>query len=128
MSVQTSKRASYQILRTSWAVIISLFLVAPSIVTHPTNQTVETGGDSVTFRVVATTATNFQWFFKGSVISDTTTNITGSNTNMLSIMFPLLENGGEYFVRVSNSIGTEVDSDRATLTVECKLQSCRLHV
>ena len=127
MSVQTSKRASYQILRTSWAVIISLFLVAPSIVTHPTNQTVETGGDSVTFRVVATNATNFQWFFKGSVISDTT-NITGSNTNMLSIMFPLLENGGEYFVTVSNSIGTEVDSDRATLTVECKLQSCRLHV
>ena len=85
--------------------------VAPSITSHPQNQTV-TAGQSVTFNVVATgdPAPAYQWRKNG-------VNITGASTATYRIPSAQASDAGSYSVFVSNSAGSKT-SMSAVLTVE----------
>ncbi len=78
---------------------------------------------TATFSVAATGATGFEWFFASNSLSDGG-GITGATTNMLTLANVVQADAGNYFVSVSDSDGDSIDSNPATLTVECKLQSC----
>src|SRR6185503_3326616 len=85
-------------------------LVPPSIVTQPTNATVNAGA-TANFTVVAsgTAPLSYQWSFNGSDLSgQTSTTLTLPNVSST--------NEGSYRVRVSNAAGNAL-SDPATLTV-----------
>ena len=82
----------------------------PSITQQPVNLTVQEGG-SATFSVTATGSapSTYQWVFNNVNIpgaTSATLNLTGVTTNQ----------GGTYFVRVTNPGGT-INSATATLTV-----------
>ncbi len=59
-------------------------------------------------------ATSFQWFLNGF-------NINGGTTDTLTITDVRQADAGEYYVLVTNLAGA-VESDRVTLTVECKFK------
>ena len=83
---------------------------APSIQTHPQNQTV-TAGTSVQFTVAATgfPPPTYQWTKDGAAISGA----TGSSLNLSNVQ---TGDAGNYAVIVTNSLGS-VTSNAATLTV-----------
>ena len=85
-------------------------LIAPSIVSHPTNQSVLVGTD-VTFRVGAlgTMPLSYQWRFNG-------TNLEGATAGSLVLTNVQLADAGSYSAVVSNSVGF-VTSSNAVLTV-----------
>jgi uncharacterized protein YpmS len=85
--------------------------VAPSIVTQPTNQTVDAGSNA-SFSVVASGSAplNYQWFF------NTTNRLSGATTNVVSLPNAQATNAGSYSVVVTNSVGS-VTSAVAVLTV-----------
>ncbi len=84
--------------------------VAPTITTHPVNQTM-VKGTSVTFSASAngTLTINYQWQFNGAPIAGAT-----SATLTLNNVQP--GNAGRYSVRVSNAVGSAV-SRPATLAI-----------
>ena len=84
-------------------------LVPPTITTQPASQTVALGS-SVTFTVSASSATTYQWRFRGANISGATeSSYTKSNLNS--------SDSGDYDVIVSNAAGS-VTSSSAFLSVE----------
>jgi uncharacterized repeat protein (TIGR03803 family) len=87
----------------------------PVIVAQPTNQTV-TAGNPVTFAVSATGTAplNYQWLFNTTNLSDNA-QITGSQSNVLTLTSVTISNAGTYQVVVSNVYGSANAS--ATLTV-----------
>ena len=81
----------------------------PSIITQPTNQTVDLGGNA-TFSVAATTAPlTYQWQFESL-------NMPGATNQSLSLLRVQASQAGPYRVIVSNPIGS-VTSLVAVLTV-----------
>lgn len=88
---------------------------APSIITHPSNQTV-TEGHPATFNVVATGSATltYQWQRSGM-------NIPGANSTTFDISATVLsDNGARFRCVVSNSVGTAT-SNEATLNVAAKV-------
>src|SRR5207244_1138374 len=85
-------------------------LNAPSIVSQPTNQTVQVGG-SASFSVVAsgTAPLSYQWTHEG-------TNLPAGTVNPLVLANVQSSDAGIYAVVVSNVAGTILSSN-ATLTV-----------
>ncbi len=86
-------------------------VIAPSIVTQPTNQTVN-AGQNVAFNVEAagTAPLSYQWFFNTNTPLAAETNFT------LTILNAQGTNAGGYSLRVTNSAGS-VTSVLALLTV-----------
>jgi len=84
--------------------------IAPAIISQPTNQTAEVTSN-VNFTVVATGTTPFsyQWYFN-------TNALVGATNATLSLTDVQSNNVGNYFVVVTNSIGT-VTSSNAALTL-----------
>lgn len=84
--------------------------VAPSITSHPTNQSV-TAGTAVVFSVNAsgTAPLTYQWRKDGAALA-------GATSSSLSIASASAANAGTYSVAVSNSAGSVI-SNSATLTV-----------
>ena len=83
----------------------------PTIVGHPQSQQVKKGSAIVTFNVVAqgSDPLSYQWLFNGGVIPGA----TGQSYSISQVDFP---HGGNYSVRVSNSLGSAT-STNALLTV-----------
>jgi len=93
----------------TWArVRVGLF--APEIIVQPQDQQIVQGGTAV-FKVVAdgTSPLWFQWYFNGVAI-------VGATNDVLTLTNVLPERSGEYWVIVSNSLGS-VASRSALLTV-----------
>jgi len=90
--------------------------VAPSIATQPLSHTV-TEGDTVTFTVEATGTEplSYKWMKNGIELTDSE-NISGANTNTLTINNVQLSDAGSYTVVVTNEVGS-VTSEAAVLTV-----------
>ncbi len=84
-------------------------VAAPSITSHPSNQTV-TAGSAASFSVTATgTGLSYQWRKDGS-------NIAGATSATYSIASAVAGDAGTYSVVVSNT-GGSATSNNATLTV-----------
>jgi len=91
---------------------VRLFAGPPPVITsHPTNQTVQTGG-SATFNVAATSGTvmTYQWYFQSNPIG-------GATTNFYTVTNAQTTNAGTYYAAVQNADGT-VNSSNAVLTVK----------
>ncbi|HHW00106.1 MAG TPA: HYR domain-containing protein [Clostridiaceae bacterium] len=90
--------------------------VAPSITTQPISQTV-TEGDTVTFTVEATGTEplSYKWMKNGIELSNKE-NISGVNSNTLTIKTVQLSDAGSYTVVVTNAVSS-VTSEAAVLTV-----------
>lgn len=84
--------------------------IAPVITTQPQSTTVKITKDA-TISVTATGADplSYQWYFDGVAISDET-------ESSLTISGVTIDDEGEYYVVISNSLG-EVTSDTVSLTV-----------
>jgi hypothetical protein len=80
----------------------------PVITAQPQSVTVAAGG-SAGFSVTANNASGYQWFFNGNSIG-------GATGPSLSIANVQSANAGNYFVTVSNNVGS-VNSNTVTLTV-----------
>jgi hypothetical protein len=94
-----------------------LTATAPTITAQPASQIVNVTGTA--FFSVAATGTSplsYQWEFNG-------TNLTGQTTTSLVLSNVQPNNGGNYGVRVSNSVGSVLSSN-ALLTVLLPLTNC----
>ncbi len=91
----------------------------PTITTQPASVT-KTVGDTAKFKVVASGATAYQWYWrKDSSASWAKSTLTGNTTATLSVEAKTSRSGYQYRCRVSNSSGY-VYSSAATLTVTAK--------
>ena len=90
----------------------------PTITTQPTNKTVNEG-TKVTFKVVATGATSYQWYYQKP--GETAWNAVQENGTSASYTLTTAarHNGYKYRVKVSNSVGS-VYSNTVTLTLNLK--------
>ena len=90
----------------------------PVITTQPTDQTVNEGAKA-TFKMVATGADAYQWYYQKP--NDSTWNAVSNNgtSATYSLTTAARHNGYKYRVKVSNSAGA-VWSNAATLTVNLK--------
>ncbi len=79
---------------------------APAITSQPTNQTVVVGANG-SLRVVATGTQPFtyQWFFNDTSITNGGS-ISGATTDTLAVTSVQTNNTGNYFVVITNSIGS----------------------
>lgn len=111
-SVLTNDNGSYQLVvsnaygaATSQLASLTV-LLPPSIVSQPTNQTVQPGSNA-TFMVTASgpAPLTYQWFFNGVALADTA-RISGSATPALSIQNAQATDNGSYQALVSNPNGT----------------------
>ncbi|MBR5365912.1 MAG: hypothetical protein IK132_06700, partial [Clostridia bacterium] len=92
-------------------------LTVVGITTQPTSKTV-TAGTSVSFKVVATGATSYQWQLSsdgGTTWSNCSS--TGYNTDTFTFTAGTAQNGRQYRCQVKNGDVT-VTSNSAKLTVE----------
>jgi hypothetical protein len=103
----------------NYAVRAATNLVAPTILTQPTNQTVN-AGNIATFSVAAngTAPFHYQWRFNG-------TNLVGATDDTLTLLNTSASDIGNYSVVVSNFVST-VTSQNAALTVLTPTNSTRL--
>ena len=87
----------------------------PSIVAQPTNQTVIVG-NTAQFSVGASGSQPlfYQWVFNGTNLTDNA-QITGSQSNVLTLTSVMMSNSGTYEVVVTNAYGSA--NAFATLTV-----------
>ena len=91
----------------------------PAITTQPASVT-KTVGDTAKFKVVASGATSYQWYWrKDSSASWAKSTLTGNTTATLSVEAKTSRDGYQYRCKVSNSSGY-VYSSAATLTVTAK--------
>ena len=87
-----------------------------SITTQPTSKTVA-AGTTVTFKVVATGATSYQWQYSKDGTTWTNCSSAGSNTATFSFVASTGFNGRQYRCQVKNGSVT-VTSNATKLTVE----------
>ncbi len=82
----------------------------PAFTSQPSSLTV-TNGANVTFSATASgqTPLNYQWLFNGANLSSGG-NISGTRTNLLSIMAVTTNNAGNYSLVVTNSYGSATSS------------------
>ena len=121
-AVTTNDAANYKVVITNSAGSITssvatlTVLVAPSVVTPPTSQTVSNGA-SATFTVTAAGSPplTYFWKFSGGALAS-------ANSSSLTITNVQLTNQGDYTVIVSNSVGTATSS-AAHLTVQTTAQA-----
>jgi hypothetical protein len=80
-------------------------LVAPIILVQPQSQTVN-AGDPATFSVVAegSLPLSYQWFFNSNALA-------GAASTTLTLTNTQPDQGGQYFVVVSNAVGVAVSSN-----------------
>ena len=88
---------------------------------HPQNQT-KIEGDDVTFNCNATgnSAPTFQWTKDGSVLTTCSRISFSSDSKQLTITNVTREDSGQYVCEATNNV-TTVQSDPATLNVQCKI-------
>jgi hypothetical protein len=86
--------------------------IAPAIITQPASATLVSPATSVTFSVVAsgTPPPSYQWTLNGN-------NIPGAASAAYTVTAPA-NNGDQYAVVVQNGVGSPVQSQSATLTVD----------
>jgi hypothetical protein len=98
-------------------VYTGFFPLPPSILTPPTNQTVECGLNAA-FAVTATGTSplTYRWYFNSNQLSDSA-NITGTATSNLTLTTVSLSQSGLYNVTVANPYGSAT-TPAATLTVQ----------
>ena len=98
---------------------VNLISVLPVITTQPASTTVN-AGEKVTFKVVASNATSYQWYYRASSSGtwDTIKN-NGTNTSYSINTTKAKHSGYQYRCLVSNDVGS-VMSDTATLTVKAE--------
>ena len=93
----------------------------PVITTQPTNVTV-TAGQTATFKVTATGATSYQWYYRTSSSGSWTTVAASSGkTSTYSLTAETRHNGYQYYCKVTNAAGSVI-SNTVTLTVSGKPQ------
>ena len=91
----------------------------PVITTQPTNKTVDVGS-TAQFKVVATGATSYQWYYRtSSTGSWTAVSASSGKTSTYSLTAQERHNGYQYRCKVTNGIGS-VYTDTVTLTVNGK--------
>ncbi|MBR3108105.1 MAG: leucine-rich repeat protein [Clostridia bacterium] len=90
----------------------------PVITTQPTNKTVNEGAKA-TFKVVATDATGYQWYYRKPDNSTWYAVSNGGTSATYTLTTAARHNGYKYRVKVSNSAGY-VYSNIVTLTVNLK--------
>ncbi|MBR3106049.1 MAG: leucine-rich repeat protein [Clostridia bacterium] len=90
----------------------------PTITTQPTNKTVNEGAKA-TFKVVATGATGYQWYYRKPDNSTWYAASNGGTSATYTLTTEARHNGYKYRVKVSNSAGY-VYSNIVTLTVNLK--------
>lgn len=101
---------------TSSNATLSIGAVAPEITADPTNQTVNAGLTvNISAKVTGTSPLSFRWKKNGTPLSNGG-KIFGADTRVLMITNVLRADQGDYFLTVSNSLGS-VDSAAMTLTV-----------
>jgi subtilase family serine protease len=95
---------------------ISVMAVPPGIASQPQNVVVVAGSNAI-FSVTAEgmNPLGYQWLFDGTNLTDNT-QITGSQSNVLTLSSVTMANEGTYEVVVTNAYGSTNAS--ATLTVE----------
>lgn len=108
--LQATPSGSYHNLSTGVFTDITVAGQAPTIITHPSNQTASDGG-TATFTIAASgSGLSYQWQLNGSDISGATSDSYTTPT------LTLADNGNNYRCVVSNTSGS-VTSNDATLTV-----------
>ena len=101
---------------TSEAAQLKVNAVPPQITQQPTSQTVMVG-QSVSFVVQAQgTELSYQWVKEGTPLADIAT-ISGSTSNMLTILNVQVADAGEYWVVVRDTQEQKVTSEPAQLKV-----------
>lgn len=114
LNVQASDAGDYSVVVSNIAGVVTsqtarlTVNMPPTILVQPQSQTVLIGA-SVTFRVVDSGGTSYQWKKNG-------VNIPGATNSIYTINFVKKEDAGNYSVAVSNAGGT-VLSQNAVLTV-----------
>ena len=96
---------------------VVLTVIDPAITTQPVSQT-KNYGDAAIFTVVAagTTPFTYQWLTNGVDVLDGG-NISGANTDSLTVAGVSYLDAGSYSVVVSNGVGNSITSSVAKLTV-----------
>ena len=88
----------------------------PVITTQPSNVTVA-AGKTATFKVSATGAASYQWFYrKTSAGAWTAVSAASGKTSTYTLTAETRHNGYQYYCKVTNDTGY-VNSDTVTLTV-----------
>ena len=101
---------------------VSLFITdQPEFFGHPQNET-KTEGDNVTFTCNATgnPAPTFRWTKNGSVLTTGSRIGLSSDGKQLTVTNVTREDSGQYVCEATNNV-TTVQSDSATLNVQCKI-------
>ncbi|MBR3556155.1 MAG: immunoglobulin domain-containing protein [Oscillospiraceae bacterium] len=92
----------------------------PTITSQPSNVSVAVGG-TATFKVTATGATSYQWYYRTSSTGTWTAVAASSGkTASYSLTTAAKHNGYQYRCKVTNSVGS-VYSNTVTLTVKPKI-------
>ena len=92
----------------------------PTITTQPSNVSV-TVGSTATFKVTATGATSYQWYYRTSSSGSwTAVSATSGKTSTYKLTTAAKHNGYQYRCKVTNSSGS-VYSGTVTLTVKPKI-------
>jgi hypothetical protein len=122
LNVSSADAANYSVVvangsgsTTSGTAVLNV-LAAPSIVTQPVSQSSQLGSN-VVLSVTASGSgpLNYQWYKNGSALTSGG-NISGSSSNILTIVALTTNEVANYFVIVSNAIGM-VTSVTATISV-----------
>ncbi len=96
--------------------VYSVQIVPPVIVAPPTNQLVSQGSNAqFSVAAIGSQPLSYQWMFNSSNLTDNA-QITGSQSNVLTLASVTMANAGTYQVIVTNAYGS-VTSSVATLTV-----------
>ena len=90
----------------------------PVITTQPTSKKVNEGAKA-TFKVVASGATSYQWYYRKTSTSAWTAVSNNGTSATYTLTVAARHNGYQYRCLVANSVGS-VYSNTVTLTVNCK--------
>ena len=96
----------------------STHLCFAAIDTQPMNTDAELG-TTITLSVVVTGYDTFQWFGPGDTMLNNGGRISGADTDTLTITNAMTTDAGDYFVNVAMGASPAVQSNTATVRVEC---------
>lgn len=87
------------------------------ITLQPVTQLLDSGGGNVQFTIIATNATDYQWYKNNVAISPSNPDFSGADTNTLTVNTVSQADTGVYFCTASNAVFA-ADSDKAALAIK----------
>jgi len=124
-NAQTTNAGSYSVIvsnslgtatSSNATLTVNVVIIAPGITAQPTNQLIYQGNNALLSVAASGTAPfGYQWRKNGAALADSA-HLSGTQSNLLTIISTLTNDSGRYTVVITNSSGS-ITSQVATLTV-----------